>query len=67
MLSYFDFRMLSAAFFRPVPKRLGGILTMSINVDTENNYRFFLGFEFMSLWVNFGILLKKFGFFHFDS
>tara|TARA_B100000745_G_scaffold288503_1_gene225980 strand:- start:305 stop:559 length:255 start_codon:yes stop_codon:yes gene_type:complete len=51
ILSYFDFRILSAAFFRVVPKRLGGILTISTNVDTENNYSFFLEFQFMSLWV----------------
>ena len=66
MLSYFDLRILSAAFLRPVPKRLGGILTISTSVETENNCNFFLGFEFMSLWVKFAIFLKELGFLHFD-
>jgi|TARA_B100000508_G_scaffold2896_1_gene2220 hypothetical protein len=36
MLSYFDLRMLIAASFNEVPKRLGGILTMSSSVEIEN-------------------------------
>ena len=52
MLSYFDFKIFSAAFFRVVPNRVGGILTISISVETENNFKFFYDFQFMNLWVN---------------
>ena len=49
----FFLRMVSAAFFKVVPNSSGGILTISTNVETENNYKYFLRFQFMSLWVIF--------------
>ena len=36
MLSYFDLSMFIAAFFEDVPNKLGGILTTSLSVETEN-------------------------------
>jgi hypothetical protein len=51
MLSYFDFKILTAAFLRAVPNKLGGILTTSCRVDIENNCAVLDGFEFMNLWV----------------
>ena len=54
MLSYFDFKMFTAAFFRVVPNKLGGILTTSCRVEIENNCAVLDGFEFMNLWVKFG-------------
>ncbi len=51
MLSYFDFSILTAAFFRAVPNKLGGILTTSCKVDIENNCADLDEFEFMNLWV----------------
>jgi hypothetical protein len=51
MLSYFDLRMLMAAFLIDVPNRVGGILTISSCVETENNFEIFHNFQFMNLWV----------------
>ena len=53
MLSYFDFKIFTAAFLRVLPNKLGGILTTSCRVDIENNCAVTDGFEFMNLWVNF--------------
>jgi hypothetical protein len=55
MLSYFDFKILIAAFLRVVPNKLGGILTTSCRVDIENNCAVLDGFEFMNLWVKIAI------------
>jgi hypothetical protein len=51
MLSYFDFKISTAAFFRADPNELGGILTTSCRVEIENNFGVFAGFEFMNLWI----------------
>jgi hypothetical protein len=51
ILSYFDFKILSAAFLSVVPNKLGGILTTSCKVDIENNCAVLDRFEFMNLWV----------------
>ena len=59
ILSYFDFRIFSAAFFNVVPNRLGGILTISTSVETENNCEFFYEFQFMNLWVKLDNLMLK--------
>jgi hypothetical protein len=53
MLSYFDFKIFTAAFLRVLPNKLGGILTTSCKVDIENNCAVLDGFEFMNLWVKF--------------
>ena len=53
MLSYFDFKISTAAFFSVVPNKLGGILTTSCKVEIENNFGVFAGIEFMNLWVFF--------------
>jgi hypothetical protein len=57
MLSYFDFKILIAAFLRVVPNKLGGILTTSCRVDIENNCAVLDGFEFMNLWVKIAIFI----------
>jgi hypothetical protein len=51
--------MFSAAFLSVVPNRLGGILTISTSVETENNCEFFYEFQFMNLWVKFDNLMVK--------
>lgn len=43
--------MFTAAFFKVVPNKLGGILTTSTRVDIENNYGYIFEFQFMNLWV----------------
>ncbi len=53
--------MLTAAFFRVDPNKLGGILTTSTSVDIENNFVEVAGFQFMNLWVFLIDLLKEFG------
>jgi len=48
---------------RVVPNRLGGILTMSTSVETENKCKFFYDFQFMNLWVNIDNFMPKKQFF----
>jgi len=50
MLSYFDLRMLMAAFLIDVPNRVGGILTISSCVETEYNFEIFHNLQFMNVW-----------------
>ena len=47
-------------FFNVEPNRLGGILTISTRVETENNCNFLMEFLFMNLWIFFSIFSKKF-------
>jgi len=60
MLSYFSFKMLTAAFFRTVPNRLGGILITSTSVDIENNCALVEELQFMNLWVIFNNFSENF-------
>jgi hypothetical protein len=52
--------MLTAAFLRTVPKRLGGILITSTSVDIENNCALVAELQFMNLWVIFNSSSKYF-------
>ena len=52
--------MLTAAFLRTVPNRLGGILITSPSVDIENNCAVVEELQFMNLWVIFNNFSEDF-------